>query len=90
MITKIESIDDVRNFFKQLLNEDLNFHPDTPFEDYIDLQTKKPCFSKEEAEMRNKLMDDCFVVCEQDGVDIYEIAMEEFWSSINNSRLNNL
>jgi len=80
MITKIESIDDVKDYFRQLLNEGLNCHADSAFEDDINLQTKKACVSKEETAIRNKLMDDCFEVCERVGADIYEIAMEEFYT----------
>lgn len=42
MITEITNKDDVKTFFEQLIVEDLNFHPDTPFEDYINCETKEP------------------------------------------------
>ena len=78
MITEIFSIDDVRTFFKQLLDENLNFHPDTPFEDYINCETRQDTYTYEEAAVRNKLIDSCFEVCEATGIDIYEIAIEIF------------
>jgi hypothetical protein len=64
MIAKIETIDDVKTFFRQLLAEDLNFHPDTPFEDYINCETELDAYIKEEAEIRNKLLDESFDVCD--------------------------
>jgi hypothetical protein len=36
----------------------------------------KPCYTKEEADFRNQLMEQCFDVCEKEGVDIYEIMLE--------------
>lgn len=78
MITEINNIEDVKTFFKQLLDEDLNFHPDIPFEDYINCETRQDSYTAEEAATRNKLMDTCFEVCENNGVDIYELAIEIF------------
>ncbi|WP_276132453.1 hypothetical protein [Polluticoccus soli] len=78
MIQKIESIDDVKTFFRQLKTEDLNFHPDTPFEDYINGETKQDTYTKEEAITRNRLLDRSFDICERDNVDIYELGIEVF------------
>lgn len=78
MITKINDIKDVKTFFKQLLDEDLNFHPDTPFEDYINRESRQDNYTPEEAATRNKIMDDCFEVCKNSGTDIYELAIEIF------------
>lgn len=76
MVTEIIDIERVKTFFKQLLDEDLNFHPDTPFEDYINCETRQGTYTAEEAATRNKLMDACFEVCESNGADIYELAIE--------------
>lgn len=78
MIQEIKSIEDVKTFFRQLLAEDLNFHPDTPFEDYITSETKVDTYTTKEAEIRNRLLEECFDTCEKEKVDIYEIAMEIF------------
>jgi hypothetical protein len=78
MIQEIRTIDDVRTFFQQLLAEDLNFHPDTPFEDYIHCETRQATYSNDEAEVRNRLMDECFDICELVNIDIYEIANKLF------------
>lgn len=76
MIEKIETIEDVKTFFQQLKDEGLNFHPDTQFEDYINIESKKPTYTLVEAELRNELLDDCFTICDDADVDIYELGME--------------
>lgn len=78
MIEKIKTIDDVKQFFKDLIGEDLNFHPDTPFEDYINGDTKEPTYTKDEAAFRDGLMDRAFEVCRHVDVDIYDLSMEIF------------
>jgi hypothetical protein len=78
MIQEIKSIEDVKTFFRQLLAEDLNFHPDTPFEDYINGETRQDTYTPEEAALRNELLNQCFDVCEREGDDIYELCMEIF------------
>ncbi|OXA93792.1 hypothetical protein [Flavobacterium hercynium] len=77
MITKILTIEDVKQFAKQLTAEGLSFHPDDDFNDYINFTTNTPSYTKEDAEVRNELMNECFEICEKEGVDIYEIMMEE-------------
>jgi len=78
MITEINDIKDVKTFFKQLLDEGLNFHPDTPCEDYINCETRQDTYTPEEAVTRNKLMDTCFEVCESINIDIYELSYGMF------------
>ncbi len=78
MITQINGIEDVKTFFRQLLVEDLNFHPDTPFEDYINCESRQDTYTPEEAATRNKIMDACFEVCESINIDIYELANDIF------------
>jgi hypothetical protein len=76
MITKIETSKDVKMFAKQLIEEGVSFHPDDDFNDYVNFKENKPCYSKEEADFRNELMNDCFKVCEKEGLDIYNIMLE--------------
>ena len=78
MITQINGIEDVKTFFRQLLVEDLNFHPDTPFEDYINCESRQDTYTPDEAATRNKIMDACFEVCESINIDIYELANDIF------------
>jgi len=76
MITQIRTIDDVKSFAKQLTAEGVSFHPDDDFNDYVDLEENKPCYSKHEAALRNDLMSKCFDVCEKEGIDIYDLMLE--------------
>jgi len=76
MITQIQTSDDVKAFAKQLIAEGVSFHPDDDFNDYVYFKEDKPCYSKEEADLRNALMNNCFEVCEKEGVDIYELMLE--------------
>lgn len=77
MISSILTIEDVKQFAKQLTAEGLSFHPDDDFNDYINFTDNTPSYSPEDAELRNELMNECFDVCEKQGADIYEIMLEE-------------
>lgn len=75
MIQEIKTIEDVKAWFRELIVEEkLNFHPDTPFDDYINTDTRKDSYTKVEADFRDSLMSAAFEVCEAVGIDIYEIA----------------
>lgn len=66
----MKTIEDVRSFFRELTyKHSLNFHPDTPFEDFDILTTA-------EAKAFNKKMDKSFEICERENVDIYKIGLE--------------
>jgi len=74
MIKTIHNIDDVKAFADYLVNvEKVNFHPDDDFKDYINYKTKEATYTEKDAQERNRLMDECFKICEKEGVDIYEI-----------------
>lgn len=76
-IESINTVDDVRMFFKYLVNDkELNFHPDTDFTDYINISTGKTIFSDEEITRYNRIMDSCFVVCNKHNVDIYDFGIQ--------------
>lgn len=76
MITHIQNLKDVAAFAKQIIAEKVSFHPDDDFNDYIFFNTGKPCYTKVEAAKRNKLMEECFSVCEKEGEDIYNLMLE--------------
>ena len=77
MLTKIDSIEEVKLFAQYLANElHLNFHSDDDFSCYVNYDTKQPTFTPEEAAKYNALMDECFDVCEKVNADIYEIMGE--------------
>ncbi len=85
MIQKIETVEDVTMFFNELLNEGIAFHPDNPFENYIQDETEQPFYSDEEIQVRNELLVQAFLVCEREDVDIYEhtigIFMQYFYKN---------
>lgn len=76
MITKIETSEDVKAFAKQIIEEGVSFHPDDDFNDYVNFKEGTPSYTKEDADLRNELMNNCFGVCEKEGVDIYSIMLE--------------
>lgn len=66
----------VRNFIRQCADElGLGFHPDTPFNDYVNIDTELPTYSLEESEQRQKQMDACHAWCQDNDTDIYEMAI---------------
>lgn len=74
MIAEIKTLNDVKAFATHLLEvEKLSFHPDDDFKDYMTSEGK-PFYSENDANLRNKLMDDCFDVCQKAGSDVYSIV----------------
>ena len=78
MIAKIENVEDVITFSKELIDEGANFHPDDDFTTYVHVGTGLPSYTTEQAELRNDLMSQAFEVCEKEGVDIYDLTMEVY------------
>ncbi len=66
----METVEDVKIFFNELVDKySLNFHPDTPFEDF-DVLTKT------QVKALNRKMDRAFKICEKEKVDIYGIGLK--------------
>lgn len=83
MLSSITSIQDVTTFFHHLiLEENLNFHPDEDFRNYVHLDTGLSSCTEEEAELRNHLLDECFEVCERYQADIYQIGIEILFNQL--------
>lgn len=78
MIQEIKTVEDVKTFFNKLLAEELNFHPDDDFANYINYETKVPTYTEEEAVLRNRLLTQSFEICEREATDIYEVCIEIF------------
>lgn len=76
MIRKIKSTKDVITFAEQLVKEDVNFHCDDDFNDYVNFRTNRKTYTRQKADFRNKLMEQCFQVCEKNGTDVYEVMNE--------------
>jgi len=74
MLQEINTLKDVELFAFQLVNEEnLSFHPDDNFSNYINLKTQEPLYTDEEVLSLNKQMERCFDICNQFGADIYEL-----------------
>ncbi len=70
----ITTLQDVKDFANYLVNtEHVNFNVDEDFRSYINYKTREATYTEDEAMKRNNLMEQCFNVCERDGVDIYEV-----------------
>ena len=74
----IESVQDVKDFFQWLANNDMLLHPDDDFNDIIDLADDEnpACITSEQADQLNDMMNKCFDVCEEEGVENYALAYE--------------
>lgn len=76
--SKILSVKDVEAFFHHIVFErKVNFHPDDMFEDYVSFEGGINTFTLDDCAIYNRLMDESFAVCNKEGVDIYEIGLEE-------------
>jgi hypothetical protein len=83
MLTAINFVSDVETFFNHLiLVESLNFHPDEDFRNYVKLETVLPSYTNDEAEERNRLLDQCFEICERKATDIYQIGVETLFNQL--------
>lgn len=76
MIINITTIEDVKIFAKELIEEGCNFHPDDDFLDFQSNDTGAPAYTIDEAKHRNDLMTECFLICENEGKDIYSIMSD--------------
>ena len=76
MVNEIKDLNDVVLFTKLLVKEGTNVHPDDDFNNYVNIETEKPTYTEREAELRNRLMNQCFEVCESANEDIYDLMQE--------------
>lgn len=56
--------------------EETVFHPDTPFEDYININTGDPTFTAVQSERLNKWREKAFVDCNTLCLDIYGYCID--------------
>lgn len=79
----IMSVKDVKTFFHHIVSErKVNFHPDDMFEDYVSCEGGINTFTLGECAIYNRLMDESFAVCNNEGVDIYAIGLEELQTDL--------
>ena len=70
-ITTIAEVEDFAKFL--YVQKKLAFHPDDDFADYISSESNEPFLSNEEVELFNRLMNECFNVCDSVNEDIYDV-----------------
>lgn len=74
----IMSVKDVKTFFHHIVSErKVNFHPDDMFENYVSYEGGINTFTLGECAVYNRLIDESFAICVNEGVNIYEIGFEE-------------
>lgn len=74
----IMSVNDVKTFFHHIVSErKVNFHPDDMFENYVSCEGGINTFTLGECAVYNRLIDESFAICVNEGVNIYEIGLEE-------------
>lgn len=79
----IMSVKDVKTFFHHIVSErKVNFHPDDMFEDYVSCEGGINTFTLGKCAIYNRLMDESFAVCNNEGVDIYAIGLEELQTAL--------
>lgn len=79
----IMSVKDVKTFFHHIVSErKVNFHPDDMFEDYVSCEGGINTFTLGECAIYNRLMDESFAVCNNEGEDIYTIGLEELQTAL--------
>jgi hypothetical protein len=81
---KVSDLRSVRKFFEELVENNVIFHCDESFHDYVNFETNENTFSFKQAEKLDELMNECFSICESKNKDIYELAMSVLLENIDN------
>lgn len=66
-------MDEVKQFVDYLKDLQLYVTIEKPFEDYLVKYANEPMFTKEDAEIANRLMKECIEVCEANHEDVYHV-----------------
>jgi hypothetical protein len=83
-VQNLQNIKDVQKFFEHIVYDlGINFHIDTPFSDYVNYSDNKAMMSKREAIRYEIMMGKAIDICNAEGVDEYEIALDVLESFIN-------
>ena len=77
-LSNITTVEEVKDFFHFIVFDlHLEFHPDDAFGDYKKPKTKEPLFTAEDCETYDRLMAECFAVCDAADEDIYDLGWEQ-------------
>lgn len=83
-VQDLKTIQDVEKFFQHIVFDlGINFHIDTPFSDYVNYSDNKAMMSKSEAIRYEIMMGKAIDICNANGVDEYEIALDNLEAFIN-------
>ena len=83
-VQNLQTIKDVQKFFEHIVYDlGINFHIDTPFSDYVNYSDNKAMMSESEAIRYEIMMGKAIEICNAEGVDEYEIALDVLQSFIN-------
>ena len=63
-------------YFITACTQELNFHPDNDFKDYIESIESARCFTDEQAEILNTRIEEAFNVSDELLLNLYEITIE--------------
>lgn len=72
------TVQDVKTFIGLIVDTVGGFHPDTPFEDYVQGETGEYMFNEKQAFALNDKLAAAEKFIEDKGTDLYELGMEEF------------
>lgn len=78
----VTNIDEVKAFIEHIIVDcKVNWHPDDDASVYIELDTGEPTFTPEQAEIVNRMTDECFDVAEAASMDrggdwVYDYAFD--------------
>lgn len=75
---RIESMEDVAAFARSVIRDGVNYHPDTDFLDYVNIEKGGATYTLEEASALNKNNGKAFGLCRKQDVDIYEFLLPVF------------
>lgn len=83
-VQDLQTIQDVQKFFEHIVFDlGINFHIDTPFSDYVNYSDNKAMMSKSEAIRYEVMISKAIDICNANGVDEYELALDTLESFIN-------
>lgn len=75
----VTNIDEAKAFIKHIIAEcKVNWHPDDDVSTYIEIETGKPAFTPEQAEVISRLTGECFDIADMDhdGDWVYDYAFD--------------
>src|SRR6266404_8289417 len=82
--------EDITIFFLTLGNEQINFHPDKRFAEYVSGESGILRYTEQEVALREEIMNACFDFCAKNGLDIYDLYAEIYKTDVEPGLRHNL